>query len=435
MADYVPSSQKEVQEMLDFVGVSSIDELYSMVPDDVYRKEVDIPSGKSEMQVLSAIEKMGKKNVLYSSCFRGAGAYRHFIPSIVKTVVGKEGFRTTYTPYQAEISQGVLQSIFEFQTMISELTGMDVANASVYDGAAAAAESLFMCLERKKTKMLVSSAVHPQILDVMETYCKSRDVPLVLIPTKDGKTDAEALKELMTPDVAGVYFQSPNFYGIVEDGDTLVALAHEGGAKAIMGVNPISLGLLKTPGEYGADIAVGEGQPLGMPLSFGGPYLGFMCTTEKMVRKLPGRIAGETTDHDGNRAFVLTLQAREQHIRREKASSNVCSNQALCAMASAVYMAAMGPKGMKDVATQCYAKAHYLQGELAKIGFAPVYDAPFFHEFVTTSPIPASEVEEKLAKKGILGGLPVKEGILWCATELNTKEDIDELISALKGDE
>lgn len=435
MADYVPSSQKEVQEMLDFVGVSSIDELYSMVPEGVYRKEVDIPSGKSEMQVLSAIEKMGKKNVLYSSCFRGAGAYRHFIPSIVKTVVGKEGFRTTYTPYQAEISQGVLQSIFEFQTMISELTGMDVANASVYDGAAAAAESLFMCLERKKTKMLVSSAVHPQILDVMETYCKSRDVPLVLIPTKDGKTDAEALKELMTPDVAGVYFQSPNFYGIVEDGDTLVALAHEGGAKAIMGVNPISLGLLKTPGEYGADIAVGEGQPLGMPLSFGGPYLGFMCTTEKMVRKLPGRIAGETADHDGNRAFVLTLQAREQHIRREKASSNVCSNQALCAMASAVYMAAMGPKGMKDVATQCYAKAHYLQGELAKIGFALVYDAPFFHEFVTTSPIPASEVEEKLTKKGILGGLPVKEGILWCATELNTKEEIDELISALKGDE
>ena len=299
MADYVPSSEKETEELLSAVGLSSVDELYAAVPAEVYKKEVNLPSGKSELEVLRTLERMGQKNKIYPSVFRGAGAYRHFIPSIVKQVVGKEAFRTTYTPYQAEISQGILQSIFEYQTEICELTGMDVSNASVYDGATAAAEAIFMCIDRKKTKILVSAAVHPMVLEVMETYCKSRSVALEIIPEKDGVTDAEALREKCGKETAGVYFQSPNFYGNIEDGDTLTGIAHEAGAKVIMGVNPISLGLLKTPGEYGADIAVGDGQPLGMPLAFGGPYMGFMTTTDKLMRKLPGRIVGENTDGEG----------------------------------------------------------------------------------------------------------------------------------------
>lgn len=432
MADYVPSSEKETESMLAAVGAASMDDLFADVPSGVYRKEVDIPSGKSELEVLRLLEKMGSRNRVYPSVFRGAGAYRHFIPSIVRQAVGKEAFRTTYTPYQAEISQGVLQSIFEYQTEICELTGMDVSNASVYDGATAAAEAIFMCLERKKTSVLVSAAIHPMDLEVMKTYCASRNVPLEIIPAKDGVTDAEALKEKLSKETACVYFQSPNFYGNIEDAETLTAVSHEAGAKVIMGVNPISLGLLKTPGEYGADIAVGDGQPLGMPLSFGGPYMGFMTTTAKMMRKLPGRIVGETTDSEGKRCYVLTLQAREQHIRREKASSNICSNEALCVMAAGAYMAAEGPEGMKETALQCYAKAHYLAEKLGEIGYTRVHTAPFFHEFLTVSPVPAEEALKKLEAKGILGGLPTEEGILWCATELNTKEEMDLLVETLK---
>ena len=432
MADYVPSSEKETEELLSAVGLSSVDELYAAVPAEVYKKKVNLPSGKSELEVLRTLERMGQKNKIYPSVFRGAGAYRHFIPSIVKQVVGKEAFRTTYTPYQAEISQGILQSIFEYQTEICELTGMDVSNASVYDGATAAAEAIFMCIDRKRTKILVSAAVHPMVLEVMETYCKSRSVVLEIIPEKDGVTDAEALREKCGKETAGVYFQSPNFYGNIEDGDTLTGIAHEAGAKVIMGVNPISLGLLKTPGEYGADIAVGDGQPLGMPLAFGGPYMGFMTTTDKLMRKLPGRIVGETTDGEGKRCYVLTLQAREQHIRREKASSNICSNEALCVMAAGAYLAAEGPAGMKETALQCYAKAHYLADRLGEIGYTRVHSAPFFHEFLTVSPIPAEKVLKKLEEKGILGGLPVNGNILWCATEMNTKEEMDALVEALK---
>lgn len=432
MADYVPSSEKETESMLAAVGAASMDDLFADVPSGVYRKEVDIPSGKSELEVLRLLEKMGSRNRVYPSVFRGAGAYRHFIPSIVRQAVGKEAFRTTYTPYQAEISQGVLQSIFEYQTEICELTGMDVSNASVYDGATAAAEAIFMCLERKKNSVLVSAAIHPMDLEVMKTYCASRNVPLEIIPVRDGVTDADALKEKLSKETACVYFQSPNFYGNIEDAEVLTSVSHEAGAKVIMGVNPISLGLLKTPGEYGADIAVGDGQPLGMPLSFGGPYMGFMTATAKMMRKLPGRIVGETTDSEGKRCYVLTLQAREQHIRREKASSNICSNEALCVMAAGAYMAAEGPEGMKETALQCYAKAHYLAEKLGEIGYTRVHTAPFFHEFLTVSPVPAEEALKKLEAKGILGGLPTEEGILWCATELNTKEEMDLLVETLK---
>jgi glycine dehydrogenase subunit 1 len=433
MGNYVPASEKETKKMLDFLGLSSLDDLYRDVPKEVYKKELPLPRGKSEMEVLREMKGLGQKNRPFTTIFRGAGAYDHYIPAIVKQVISKEAFRTTYTPYQAEISQGILQSIFEYQTMISELTGMDVSNASVYDGATAAAEAIFMCLDRKKNSVLASGAMHPQVLEVMKTYCDNRHVDFQVIPVKDGRTDAEKLAEVAGDSTAAVIFQNPNFFGLIEDGDSLVSLAHGVKAKAIMSVSPLSLGLLKTPGEYGADIAVGDGQELGLPLSFGGPYMGFMTCREKLMRKLPGRIVGETEDSRGNRCFVLTLQAREQHIRREKASSNICSNEALCTMACGAYMAALGPAGMKEAASQCYAKAHYLAGELEKIGYTLKYKFPFFDEFVTDSPLPPKEVEKLLAAEGILSGLPVGEGILWCATEMDSKEEMDRLVSILKG--
>ena len=422
--------------MLAAVGMKSLDDLYASVPEEVYRKEPVIPEGKSEMEVLAEMERLAGKNTVYRSIFRGAGAYHHYIPSIVKNVINKEAFRTTYTPYQAEISQGILQSIFEYQTMICAITGMDVSNASVYDGASAAAESIFMCQSRKRTKAVVSGTVHPEVIETIETYCRSRGVAVEVVPAKAGETDREALAAALTDNAACLYFQQPNYFGVMEDSDALVTLAHEKGALAVMGVNPIALGLMKTPGEVGADIAVGEGQPLGLPLSFGGPYLGFMAATEKMMRKLPGRIVGETKDARGGRCFVLTLQAREQHIRREKASSNICSNEALCAMTAGAYLTAMGPEGLRQAAELCLSKAHYLAASLGAIGYGLAYDKPFFHEFVTKTPIPASEVEQKLAAKGILAGLPLGEHeMLWCATEMNTKAQMDEVIAVLKGEE
>lgn len=433
MGSYIPSTLQERQEMLSAIGMSSTDELYAAVPESVRLKELNIPEGCTELEVREKITGMAGKNKVFSSIFRGAGAYNHYIPSIVKTVTSKEEFVTAYTPYQAEISQGVLQSIFEYQTEMCQMTGMDVSNASVYDGAVAAAEAVFMCQERKKQGVIVSGAVDPKVLAVIKTYCASRSVEVKVLPVADYATDIEALKSALDKTSACVYVQSPNYYGVIEDMEAVVASAHEAGAKVIMGVNPIALGLLKTPGEYGVDIAVGEGQPLGMPLGFGGPYLGFMTATSAMVRKLPGRIVGETKDANGKRCYVLTLQAREQHIRREKASSNICSNEALCAMTAAVYLAAMGPKGIRQAAVNSAAHAHYLAEELCKIpGFSLVTDKPFFHEFVTTTPIPAKILEEDLAAEGILGGLPVEDGILWCCTELCTKEKIDNLIQVIK---
>lgn len=433
MASYIPSSEEDRESMLRAVGVSSIDDLYAAVPASVYKK-LPIADGLSEMEVAGKLSDMAGKNTVFKSIFRGAGAYHHYIPSIVKQVIGKEAFRTTYTPYQAEISQGILQSIFEYQTMIAELTGMAVSNASVYDGATAAAESVFMCEGRKRKTAVFSGTANPEVIETVKTYCASRGVKVVVVPAKDGVTDAEALAAALDDTAACLYFQQPNYFGNIEDSRALIDAAHAAGAMAVMGVNPISLGLMETPGELGADIAVGEGQPLGLPLSFGGPYLGFMAATDKLMRKLPGRIVGETVDAKGDRCYVLTLQAREQHIRREKASSNICSNEALCAMTAGAYLTAVGPEGLAEAARQSYEKAHYLASELAKIGYTPVYSGPFFHEFVTASPIPAADVEAKLAERGILSGLPLADGnILWCATEMNTKAEIDALVSALKG--
>ena len=426
MASYVPSTREERQEMLHTVGVSDYRELYRDVPAEMYlEKGLNLPDGMSELEVRQKMTAMAAKNKVFPTVLRGAGAYDHYIPSIVKYIPAKEEFLTAYTPYQAEMSQGILQTIFEYQTDICELTGMDVSNASVYDGATAAAEAAAMCRDRKRRVTLISGAAHPDVIQTVKTYCYGTGDELRVIPAKDGITDVEAMKGLLTPDVASVYIQQPNFYGQFEDAQTIGQLVHENGSVYIMGCNPIALAIMKTPKDCGADIAVGEGQPLGMPLSCGGPYLGFMASTGKYMRKLPGRIVGQTVDSEGNRAFVLSLQAREQHIRREKASSNICSNEALCALTAGVYMAAMGPEGMAQAAEQSVAKAHYLAEALCAIdGVSLVYPGPFFHEFVTTMP-KADAVLEALEKAGILGGLPIPEGILWCATERVSKAELD----------
>lgn len=435
MGSYVPSTLQERQEMLESIGLSSIDQLFSHIPDELKLKgELNLPSGMSELEVSSAMKKIAAKNVVFASIFRGAGAYDHYIPSIVKSVTGKEEFLTAYTPYQAEISQGVLQSIFEYQTMICELTGMDVSNASVYDGATAAAEAVNMCCERSRKVVFCSAAAHPDTIAVVKTYCWAAGHELVLLPVKDGKTDLDAMaSQLDKKTSACLYLQSPNFFGQLEEMEKAAEMIHSVGAKLIAGCNPIALGLLKTPAEQGADIAVGEGQPLGMPLSFGGPYLGFMAATQAMMRKLPGRIVGETVDVDGKRAFVLTLQAREQHIRREKASSNICSNQALCALTASVYLATVGPDGLKQAASLCYQKAHYLAQQLCSIpGVSLRYSGTFFHEFVTDQK-DSDKLLSALEQQGILGGYPLADGgILWCATEKNTKEEMDRVVEIIR---
>lgn len=436
MGTFVPNTGEQQQRMLEACGLRSFEEMYACIPDALkLHRALDVPEGKSEMEVRRRMEGMAGRNHVYATVLRGAGAYRHYIPSIVTEVTGKEEFRTAYTPYQAEISQGVLQSIFEFQTDICELTGMAAANASVYDGATAAAEACEMCRERSRRKVLVSGTVDPKILSVVRTYSFGRDSEVVCVPERDGVTDLDALRELLDAETACLLIQQPNYYGCMEDADAAAALVHEAKARLIMSCNPIALAVMKTPGETGADIAVGEGQPLGMPMGFGGPYLGFMAADEKMMRKLPGRIVGETTDLNGNRCFVLTLQAREQHIRREKAGSNICSNEALCALTAAVYLAAMGPEGLKKAAVSCHAKAAYLKEQLIRSGLKAVHDAPFFHEFVTDAgnEEKAEAILKALAASDILGGLPLGGGkLLWCATEMNTREELDRTAAIVK---
>ena len=434
MGGYVPNTKEQRQDMLKAIGLSSMEDLFVDIPQEVRLKgELEIPQGKSELEVKREMEDLAGKNRVFRTIFRGAGAYRHYIPAEVTSIISKENFLTAYTPYQAEVSQGILQSIFEYQTMICDLTGMDASNASVYDGASAAAEGVAMCRERKRAKALISGATSPYVIQTIQTYCHGNGMEMEVIPEKDGKTDLEKLKARLDSGTACVYIQHPNFYGNLEDAKEIGELTHEAGAKFVMGVNPISLGMLKTPAEYGADVAVGEGQPLGLPLAFGGPYIGFMACTDKMMRKLPGRIVGQTKDRNGKTGYVLTLQAREQHIRREKASSNICSNQALCALAVTVYLSSMGNEGLREAALQSASKAHYLSKELETIGYHTENQGTFFHEFVTTSKVSAKETLDALEAHGILGGYPLDEHrILWCCTEVNTKEEMDDVIRILK---
>ncbi|MGM9558319.1 MAG: aminomethyl-transferring glycine dehydrogenase subunit GcvPA [Oscillospiraceae bacterium] len=433
MGSYVPSTPAERQEMLQAIGLSDYQQLYRDVPESMYLDHpLDIPAGMSEMEVGKAVSAMAAKNRVFPVVLRGAGAYDHYIPSIVKYIPAKEEFLTAYTPYQAEISQGILQSIFEYQTMICALTGMAVSNASVYDGATAAAEAAAMCRDRKRRVTLISAASHPDTINTVRTYCFGTNDELRVVPAKDGRTDLEALKQMLADDVASVYIQQPNFNGLFEDAEAIGEAAHAAGAMFVMGCNPIALAIMKTPAECGADVAVGEAQPLGMPIGYGGPYLGYMATTAKYMRKLPGRIVGQTVDDKGQRAYVLALQAREQHIRREKASSNICSNEALCALTASVYMAAMGPDGMAQAATQSMSKAHYLAKGLCSIpGISMKYSGEYFHEFVVEMP-KADEALQALEDAGILGGLPVDGGVLWCATEKASRADLDRAIAIVR---
>ena len=434
MGSYVPTTAAEREEMLAAIGVKSLEDLYQAVPQGMLLNgTLNIPEGMSELEVREAVTAMAEKNKVYKTVLRGAGAYRHFIPAVVKSITSREELVTCYTPYQAELSQGILQSIFEYQTMICELTGMDVSNASVYDGATAAAEAAAMCRERKRRVTLISGAAHPDTINTVRTYCYGTGDELRVVPAKDGKTDLEALASMLNEEVASFYVQQPNFFGLFEDAEALGQAVHQAGARYIMGCNPIALAVMKTPRDCGADIAVGEGQPLGLPLGCGGPYLGYMATTDKLTRKLPGRIVGETTDAEGRRAYVLSLQAREQHIRREKASSNICSNEALCALTAGLYMATMGPDGMAQAAEQSMAKAHYLEKALCALpGVEPVYGGAYFHEFVLKMPR-SQELLEALDRRGILGGLPLGDDrVLWCATEKVSRRELDEAVSIVK---
>ena len=347
MSDYIASSPEELQAMLDSLGLKDLDALTGHLPEAVLLKEDgwDLPEGMSEFEALAKLKKMASHNRIYEDLYRGAGAYRHYIPSLVNALSSRGEFLTAYTPYQAEMSQGLLQSIFEYQTMICELTGMDVSNASVYDGATAAAEALLMCRDPKHRRVLVPASVHPQILQVIRTYGEAYGMTITVLECPHGVLEESVLREALSEDTACLLLQQPNYFGLIEDAETLFAAAAEKKVKGILHINPIAAALLPSAKEAGAVIAVGEGQPLGMPLNFGGPYLGFMASVSAMMRKLPGRIVGQSTDHEGRRAYVLTLQAREQHIRREKASSSICSNQALCALRAAIYCSAMGTEG------------------------------------------------------------------------------------------
>lgn len=439
---YLPVTPEDLKVMLDTIGVKSLDDLYKAIPDEVRLKDdLKIGESKSEIEIRREIGALAAKNksVDELTCFMGAGSYDHYIPSTVKHIVSRSEYYTAYTPYQAEIAQGTLQGVWEYQSMMCLLTGMDVSNVSMYDGATAAAEAAILATSnQRRKKILVSEAVNPETKKVLESYMKFRDLEVEYVGTKDGHTDLEEAMNKLNKDVAALVVQNPNFNGIVENYDGVAEKLHANKSLFIVQVDPVSLGLIKTPGEYGADIVVGEGQSLGQNLNYGGPVLGFMNITEKLVRKMPGRIIGQSLDVDGNKAYVLTLQAREQHIRREKATSNICSDQTLNSIAAAVYLASMGPEGIKEAAYQSAQKAHYLAKELEKTGkFKLKYNKPFFKEFVMETSLNVNEMNNKLAEQGILGPLNMKwtgtdNACLFCVTENRSKEEMDKLVKALE---
>lgn len=423
--------------MLERIGVGSLDDLYSDVPDKfIYRGEYDLPDAMSEQQVRSFFESLDKKD-LHLKVFAGAGAYDHYTPSVVPYICSRSEFLTAYTPYQAEISQGTLRYIFEYQSMICALTGMDVSNASMYDGPTAAAEAMMMAVActKRKTRVLLSETLLPHVRKVVETYAKFHNVQLGYIPMKHGQTGLESMKEeLAKGDVAGVIVPSLNRFGIVEDLTGFAEAVHEAKAIAVEYCDPSALAVVRTPGEWDFDIAVGDGQSLGIPMCFGGPYVGFMACRKDYVRKMPGRIVGQTQDADGKRCFVLTLQAREQHIRREKATSNICSNQSLMALYVTVYMSLMGKEGLAKVNSLSSAGAHYLYGELLKTGkFESVFDKPFLKEFVLKPLVPVEKLQQKLLDEGFFGALATEEGyVSFCVTEKRTRAEVDSLVEAVK---
>ncbi len=425
---YFPHTDDDLQSMLAKVGVKSLDDLFAEIPEEVrFRKDYELPESASELEVRQLFESMGSKNQQLT-CFAGMGVYDHYTPAVIPQLLSRSEFLTSYTPYQAEISQGTLHYIFEFQSMMAELTGMDISNASMYDGTTACAEAMMMAVAagKKQNKVLVSAGLNPQTRQVLDTYALHQGIALETLPLKDGATDLSAAN---FEGVAGVIVQQPNVYGIVEDFTGFTDACHDHKALFIMDSVAADLAVLKTPGEWGADIAVGDGQSLGIPMSYGGPYVGYMCCTEKLIRKMPGRIVGKTMDNRGQRAFVLTLQAREQHIRRQKATSNICSNQSLMALFVTMYMSLMGRQGLKEAAELSYAGAHYLCDGLLKTGrFSLALDQPFFNEFFVRYDGDVSALYQRFIDEGMLGGVCFEDGILFAVTEKRTKEEIDKLL-------
>ena len=442
---YLPHTKEDRSAMLAAIGVGKVEELFSDIPAQLlFNRPLQLPAAMSELELVNSLQELATRNASLQeyTCFLGAGAYDHYIPSVIDHVIGRSEFYTAYTQYQPEISQGYLQALWEYQSMICQLTGMEVSNASMYDGGTALAEAAMMaCNVTGRSEVLVASTVHPHYRTVLTTYGMDRGYTITEFGYKDGTIDQEKLTKLMSKNIAAVLIQAPNFFGCIEDIKKIADLAHEKGALLVVAVDPISLGILEAPGALGADIVVGEGQSMGLAPAFGGPYLGFFAATEKLMRKMPGRIVGQTVDHDGNRGFVLTLQAREQHIRREKATSNICSNEALCALTAAVYLSAVGKEGLRQVAELSLQKAHYACRELTKIkGFTPVFGGHYFKEFVIRCPKPIAQMNEELLQEKIIGGLDLgiyypelKNCMLLCVTEKRSQLDINNLVKKLGG--
>ncbi|MBC1420690.1 aminomethyl-transferring glycine dehydrogenase subunit GcvPA [Listeria seeligeri] len=441
---YLPMTAQDEKEMLDTIGVASIDDLFQDIPEKIrFKRDYNLKPAKSEPALLRELSKLASKNANtteYAS-FLGAGVYSHYIPTVVDHVISRSEFYTAYTPYQPEISQGELQAIFEFQTMIAELTGMDLANSSMYDGGTALAEAAMLSSgHTKRKKILISGTVHPESANVLKTYAVGQHIEVEFIPEVDGNTDLEALKKALTEDIAGFAVQYPNFYGQVEPLAEIEQLVHENNSLLIVSSNPLALGLLTPPGEFGADIVVGDSQVFGIPESYGGPHCGFFAVTNKLMRKVPGRLVGETVDENGKRGYVLTLQAREQHIRRDKATSNICSNQALNALASSVAMATLGKVGLPEMARQNLDKSHYAKQKFRENGFEVLFSDGFFNEFVIKLAKPIKEINEALLDEGIIGGYDLgfydakyEKHMLVAVTEMRTKEEIDAFVASLEG--
>ena len=436
---YIPHTESERTEMLEAAGLANFDDLYADVPEAVRFPDLEIPNPASEMEVIEELQLLSSANLStqLASCFLGAGAYNHYVPSVVDHILSRNEFYTAYTPYQPEISQGTLQAIFEFQSLIAFLTGMEVANASHYDGATALAEAAILALNHhrgRRQKIVLSPAIHPHYRAVVRTYLQGQEIQI----TGDARL-ADLPTDYLDDDTSLVAVQYPDFFGNIHDFEALAESAHSVGALLCIVANPIGLGMLKPPSEFGADIVVGEGQPLGIPLSYGGPYIGFFATRQEFVRKMAGRLAGETVDSRGQRGYVLTLTPREQHIRRAGASSNICTNQGLMALAVTAYLSAVGKEGLRAVADLCYQKAHYAADSIGNLdGYEIWNSAPFFHEFVLRCPRPVAEVNEHLLDHDIIGGYDLgrdypelKDHMLLAVTELNHKEDIDDLVEGL----
>ncbi len=434
---FFPQTKEEIEQMLKQTGMNSLDDLYADVPEQIrFRGEYDLPEPMSETEIRSLFEKLGEKNRRLT-VFAGAGCYDHYTPAVVPNIISRSEFLTSYTPYQAEISQGTLHYIFEYQSMMAELTGMDVSNASMYDGSTATAEAAIMALAstKKTDTVLVSASIDPKVLNVVKTYAHFHGFNVELIAENDGATDKEQMDaRLEKGGVAGVIVQQPNYHGIVEDFSGFADSCHA--HKSLFIVNSVAadLALLKTPGEWGADVAIGDGQSLGIPMAFGGPSVGYMCCTEKLMRKMPGRIVGKTVDNRGQRVFVLTLQAREQHIRRQKATSNICSNESLMALFVTIYMSVMGKEGVKEAAQMSYDGAHYLHDALIATGlFSDKYERPFFNEFCVKYNGDVDRLQQRFIENGILGGVKVDaDTLMFAVTEKNTKEEIDKLVNIAK---